>query len=243
MGKASRLKAAKRAASASVPGIRIRPAVGGDREAIDELLSAAHTRLNEYLAKGLTDPTRSTGFGWAIHNKNEFSHALQIGPEEAAYSLTTLLVAENDANEVVGCIYAGPAEHVMDTAMAQVPQEDRMRTAITAFLGLVKLHGISVRPDHRGQGIAAALLRKVVGSYTQAKRLLMYGQFKTTEELDDFYRGQGFQVPEAGTSLSTLTMFRPNDVVLAHEPGYRLFYRDLALPRDRSWERPAGVLR
>lgn len=243
MGKASRLKAAKRAASVSVPGIRIRPAVAGDREVIDELLSAAHTRLNGYTVQGLTDPTRSTGLGWAIHNKNEFARALQVGPEEAGYSLTTLLVAENDANEVVGCILAGPAEHVIETAMAQAPPEDRMRTAVAAFLGLVKLHGISVRPDHRGQGIAAALLRKVVGSYTQAKRLLMYGQFKTTEKLEDFYRSQGFQIPAAGTSLSTLTIFRPNDVMLAHEPGYRLFYRDLALPRDRSWEYQRGLKR
>ncbi|MCA4135481.1 GNAT family N-acetyltransferase [Arthrobacter sp. M4] len=226
-----------------MPGIRIRPAIAADQAVIDELLAAAHTRLNGYIVKGLTDPNRGTGFGWAIHNKNEFARALQTGPEEASYSLTTLLVAENDANEIVGCVHAGPAEHVMDTALAKVPQQDQMSTAIAAFLGLVKLHGISVRPDHRGRGIAAALLRQVIGSYTRAKRLLMYGQFKTTEDLSDFYRGQGFHVPTVGTSLSTRAIFQPNDVVLTHEPGYRLFYRDLALPRDTSWERSAGVRR
>nr|WP_284751502.1 GNAT family N-acetyltransferase [Arthrobacter sp. efr-133-R2A-120] len=108
-----------------------------------------------------------------------------------------LLVAENGSGEVVGCVHAGPAEHIMETAMQNAPDAE-IRAALAGFMFLTKLHGIAVRPDYRGRGVARALLQRVVEAYTRSGRDLLYGQYTATEDLGDFYRKQGFQVPGPG---------------------------------------------
>lgn len=108
--------------------------------------------------------------------------------------LELVLWAQNrQTGEVAGMLLASPSTSLM--------QEFPDAANEIAQL-VVKLRGVAVAPDERGQGLGRILVRRAIAEYRACDYAWMYGQFDADQpRLADFYRRLGYTVHPQGEDL------------------------------------------
>lgn len=121
----------------------------------------------------------------------------------------------------IGALHALPPASVLAQVMGKgVPAE----LATVGAFAVVKIRAVAVAESARGQGVAAALLKRCLQLYFQLGYFVAYGQFSNGSGLETYYARQGFQVLGDGEGLD----LGPNlglPFGIQAEPGERLFLR------------------
>ncbi|MEU8136536.1 GNAT family N-acetyltransferase [Streptodolium elevatio] len=185
---------------------RIRAAAPGEVPAIDALLHAAGTHLEAH------DALDAGQFGALVRTGLLDGTDAMFAEVEAAvrawdldrliHGMTTVLVAEDEAGDVVGAVVMLPPGQVCGPLAERGVWGQVLRLILTT----TKLRGIAVAEAARGRGIGTALLDQAVSLHQHLGAALVYGQFTAQDDLEAYYRTRGFDVlaPGAGFSLNPL---------------------------------------
>ncbi|WP_406717923.1 hypothetical protein OHA53_19845 [Streptomyces althioticus] len=151
--------------------------------------------------------------------------ALQA-PESSWGSVSTrlglLLVAVDDAGQVVGALLAHPpTSFLLNLAGRGLEQ----KYVLLGHIAIAKIKSLAVAEGNRHSGIGTALLRRCREVYWQCGYELLYGQFHSERELlPPFYSAADFEVLAEDDGVDLWVIFGQR-VVLTNESGERLFYR------------------
>lgn len=130
------------------------------------------------------------------------------------------LVAERDCR-VVGALYALPPGGFITSiieAGVDVPH------AVVVALAAIKIKAVAVGQEHRGAGIASALLAECARLYDQLGYHLLYGSFAVGSGLESFCAARGFHIVPVGEGIPMEVIIgRP--VRLSTEDHEQLFAR------------------
>jgi GNAT superfamily N-acetyltransferase len=74
--------------------------------------------------------------------------------------------------------------------------------AMAVSLFIAKVHGLAVAEHARGQGIAAALLKRTWQEYEHLGYVLLYGSYEADRDLGAFYSRCGWNVLGPGESFA-----------------------------------------
>ena len=113
------------------------------------------------------------------------------------------------------------------TVMQQIPQTaSRDDAVMMLLLGIRKITGLAVRPEHRRAGLGRLMLLQATTLAHRTGAIYVYGQTRTRDGLIDWYRRCGFKVlpPSEGLDLAWLI-----DMPFGIKPmlGEQLFVSDM----------------
>ncbi|MFC8898102.1 GNAT family N-acetyltransferase [Streptomyces cinereoruber] len=74
--------------------------------------------------------------------------------------------------------------------------------AMALSLFVAKIHGLAVAEHARGQGIAAALLKRAWQVHQQLGYMLLYGSYEADRDLAAFYTRAGYTAHAPGQTFS-----------------------------------------
>ncbi|MFE0875956.1 GNAT family N-acetyltransferase [Streptomyces smyrnaeus] len=74
--------------------------------------------------------------------------------------------------------------------------------ALTLGMAIAKIRGLAVADTTRGQGLAAALLKRAWQVYHQLDYFLLYGSYETDRDLNAFYARCGYTVLAPGEGFT-----------------------------------------
>ncbi|MCH7230277.1 GNAT family N-acetyltransferase [Glycomyces sp. L485] len=191
--------------------------MSGELPEEDNLAAIEAAEIGNNLFKGLAarDPFETL----ALALTTEAAAGNLVG---ALVKLSVVLVVVDRDRNLVGAAEAVPPGSII--AKATEAGVDRTH-ALLAALVLVKVRRLAVLPDHRGRGLATALLRCCTRLYFQLGYQLAYGQFDAdSAHLTDFYGANGFEVLPSEQAISLearLTL----PIHLGANRGEHLFYQ------------------
>ncbi|MFF3159484.1 GNAT family N-acetyltransferase [Streptomyces sp. NPDC057910] len=207
-------------------GGRVRLIRPGEEHAADALMRLAGVELDPYLERAIGDGsiahTLLTGLD---HNRDAYYEtALKacMRPQliEGMPSMSLVLVAEDEAGDVVGVLAGMPAATMLKEASNSGYKPEQL---VTLSLVIAKLQALAVAEHTRGQGLAGALLKRAWQIYQQLGFFLAYGQFDVGSGLEAFYGTHGFAVHTPGERLSLERINLP--MAINAGPGEQLFSR------------------
>jgi GNAT superfamily N-acetyltransferase len=116
---------------------------------------------------------------------------------------------------------------VRDLVGATPGMTEQMRGmhALMSMVAVAKIKALAVDPPARGQGIAAALLRRAVQLYRQLGFHILYGQFPEGSGLERFDARNGFQVLGQGEGAEVGLLLTGVPMTLRAGPRERMFQR------------------
>lgn len=186
-------------------GGRIRLIRPGEAEAADTLLRTAGVELDSYLRHSLDEGSLASALMTGLDGSRDAFYTAAITacakPQlvEGLPSLSLLLVAEDSAGEVVGILAGMPPATVLKMAL-DYGYTTEQSVALSLFIA--KIQGLAVAEHARGQGLAAALLKRAWQVYQQLGFMLAYSSFDTSRDLSAFYARQGYTVHAPGERMS-----------------------------------------
>lgn len=187
-------------------GARIRLARPQDAEAADALLATAGEgvqflpELRSAIENGSVASTMLDGLGGPKAYRHAASLAFTSQPMTEALATVCLpLVATDERDRTIGVLSATAPGTLMDMAMKSGFGTDK---AMALSLFVAKIHGLAVAEHARGQGIAAALLKRAWQVYQQLGYYMAYGSYETDRDLGAFYTRCGWTVHAPGEAFS-----------------------------------------
>jgi GNAT superfamily N-acetyltransferase len=190
---------------------RIRLTRGEDCDVVDTLLATAGVRLIPALRSAVEDGTAGASLLVGLGGNTKTFHRAAAGQiaghtmAEAMSSVSLTLTAADGRDQPVGALSVTAPGTIIEKAMKQ--GYDQIQ-ALTLALGLAKVHGLAVSEAARGQGIAAALLKRAWQVYEQLGYFLLYGSYEAERNLGGFYSRCGYTTfsPGEGFSLERIGM-------------------------------------
>ncbi|MEU3278666.1 GNAT family N-acetyltransferase [Streptomyces antibioticus] len=188
-------------------GIRIRLARGQDVEAANVLMATTGdgVRIIPVLAAAIEDGSASSamlaGLGGTGTNAYHDAAARTFTDRPMNEALTTVsltLVAADEQDRTVGVLSATAPGTLIDMAMNNGFTAEK---AMALSLFVAKIHGLAVAEDARGQGIAAALLKRAWQVHQQLGYMLLYGSYEADRGLAAFYTRAGYTVHAPGETF------------------------------------------
>ncbi|MGW7197340.1 GNAT family N-acetyltransferase [Streptomyces chryseus] len=172
---------------ASDAGIRIRTANSADGELLVELISLVDLQLRAEDVSAALAPMRHALFdtddGPLSNRRNHF------------------LIAEKRDGFPVGAITCGPAKWIFESNRAPKIMRHKLVRRIAT------VHGLSVRPEYRRQGIARALLHQAEETFRAAGYTAL--TLRHERNLTSFYQRLGY------TSCNRLSLTLPTGELLS----------------------------
>ncbi|GLW47613.1 hypothetical protein Stsp02_32750 [Streptomyces sp. NBRC 14336] len=107
---------------------------------------------------------------------------------EALTTVSMTLVATDETDRTIGVLSATAPGTLIDMAMNNGFTAEK---AMALSLFVAKIHGLAVAEQARGQGIAAALLKRTWQVHQQLGYRLLYGSYETDRDLAAFYTRAG----------------------------------------------------
>lgn len=189
-------------------GTRIHLARPEDAEAADALMATTgdQVRFVPVLRAAIEDGTAASTMlaGLGASNTKAYYDAAAVAftdrpMNEALTTVCLTLVATDEQDRIVGVLSATAPGTVIDMATNHgFPPAKAM--AVSLFVA--KVHGLAVAEHARGQGIAAALLKRTWQVHQQLGYLLLYGSYETDRDLGAFYSRNGYTVHAPGETFS-----------------------------------------
>ncbi|MFE2090705.1 GNAT family N-acetyltransferase [Streptomyces sp. NPDC059460] len=189
---------------------RIRLARAQDTAVADALLASAGVRIIPALRSAIEDGTAGSallaGLGGTTKTFYTAAAHMFVGHNNMAQSMSSLsltLIAADGQDHPVGTLCVTAPGTVIEKAMNYGYEPMR---ALTLGVAVAKVHGLAVAETARGQGLAAALLKRAWQVYAQLDYLLLYGSYETERDLGAFYARHGYTVlaPGEGFHLDRL---------------------------------------
>lgn len=189
-------------------GTRIHLARPKDAEAADALMATTGdgVRIMPVLRAAIEDGAAASAMlaGLGAGNTKAYYDAASVAftgrpMNEALTTVCLTLVATDEQHRTVGVLSATAPGTVIDMATNHgftVPK------AMAVSLFIAKVHGLAVAEHARGQGIAAAMLKRTGQVYQQLGYLLLYGSYEADRDLGAFYSRNGYTVHAPGESFS-----------------------------------------
>jgi GNAT superfamily N-acetyltransferase len=118
---------------------------------------------------------------------------------EALTTVSLTLTATDEQDRTVGVLSATAPGTVIDMA---TNHGYPLPKAMALSLFIAKVHGVAVAEHARGQGIAAALLKRTWQVYQQLGYFLLYGSYEADRNLGAFYSRHGYSVHGPGETFS-----------------------------------------
>ncbi|MFJ7497827.1 GNAT family N-acetyltransferase [Streptomyces sp. NPDC097727] len=183
-------------------GSHIRLARAQDTAEVDALLTTAGVRIIPALRSAIEAGTAgSVLLAGLSGTKNTFlSDAARTfagqNMAESMSSISLTLVAADGQGQPVGALSVTAPGTIIERAMDQAGY-DPLR-ALTLGLVIAKVHGLAVAEAARGQGLAAALLKRAWQVYAQLDYFMLYGSYETERNLGAFYTQHGYTVLAPG---------------------------------------------
>jgi GNAT superfamily N-acetyltransferase len=190
---------------AAPAGGRIRLIRPGEADAADTLLHTAGVELGPYLRRSLTKGSLASVLMAGLDGSRQafrtaaMTDCAKSTPAEALPSLSLALVTENENGEVVGVLTAMPSATLINMALDYGHTREQ---SVATSLVIAKIQGLAVAEHARGQGRAAALLKRTWQVYQQLGFQVVYGSFGTERALENFYVRQGYSVHAPGERLA-----------------------------------------
>ncbi|MEV0561473.1 GNAT family N-acetyltransferase [Dactylosporangium sp. NPDC050588] len=161
--------------------------------------------------------------------------------------VTLVLVAEHPARGVVGVVLANPPINVIhqltdQSRRAAVGRQQVTQILLSGTLGIARIRALAVAEEFRGRGVGGELLRRCWQLFDHAGYLIVYGQAPDTEQLERFYRSQGFDVLAPGAGWDPWVVFgvhadvrsdAEERVFIRHRPSDAERRRERAIPTPR----------
>ena len=137
-------------------------------------------------------------------------------------SYLVLVATHPDEADPVGVVTTNPPGSVMQQLMDTVPGKAGEQAVMMLLLGIKKLAGVAVQPEHRRTGLGRLLTLQAVDVAHRTRASHVYGQTRTQDHLVGWYQRCGFQVlpPGEGLDLSWLVDF---PFGISPMPGEQLF--------------------
>ncbi|MGP2436327.1 GNAT family N-acetyltransferase [Streptomyces sp. JW3] len=188
-------------------GTRIRLARGQDVEAANALMATTGdgVRIIPVLATAIEDGSASSamlaGLGAAGTNAYHDAAARTFTDRPMGEALTTVsltLVAADEQERTVGVLSATAPGTLIDMAMNNGFTAEK---AMALSLFVAKIHGLAVAGHARGQGVAAALLKRAWQVHQQLGCMLLYGSYEADRDLAAFYTRAGYTVHAPGETF------------------------------------------
>ncbi|WP_369265828.1 GNAT family N-acetyltransferase [Streptomyces harbinensis] len=184
---------------------RIRLARSEDTDAVDALLDTAGVQLIPALRDAIEDGTAAStllsgldGTTSTFFRTTARSFAEQ--PTAQAMSGVSLtLVAAGQEDQVLGVLSVTAPGTIIEKAIEQGYEVPK---ALTLGVAIAKVHGLAVADTARGQGIAAALLKRAWQVYEQLNYFVLYGSYENGRDLEAFYTRCGYTVLPAGEGFT-----------------------------------------
>ncbi|MEV0982369.1 GNAT family N-acetyltransferase [Streptomyces sp. NPDC049915] len=127
------------------------------------------------------------------------AHTFTDRPMHQALTTVSLTLGTADGQDrIVGVLSATAPGTLIDMAMSNgFTAEQAM--ALGPFVA--KIHGLAVAEHVRGQGIAAALLKRTWQVHQQLGYMLLYGSYRADRDLAAFYNRCGYTVHAPGETF------------------------------------------
>lgn len=188
-------------------GTRIRLARPKDAQAADALMATTGdgVRIIPVLRAAIEDGTAASTMlaGLGASNTKAYYDAAAIAftdrpMNEALTTVSLALVATDETDRSVGVLSATAPGTVIDMATNHGFSQAK---AMALSLFIAKVHGLAVAEHARGQGIAAALLKRAWQVHQQLGYLLLYGSYEADRDLSAFYSRNGYTVHAPGETF------------------------------------------
>lgn len=206
-------------------GTLLRLARPGEAERIAELAKTTGGPLDEWMHAAIENGTASSALLTALRTNpkalmDPAARCAVSGDPTPMTEMSLALVAERDAR-IVGALYALPPGGFIASVIEaglEIPQ------AMVIALAAIKVKAVAVEEQHRGAGIASALLTGCTRLYDQLGYHLLYGSFAIGSGLESFYSARGFQIVPVGQGIS-LEVIVGRPVALSTDSSEQLFAR------------------
>ncbi|MGW0844251.1 GNAT family N-acetyltransferase [Streptomyces sp. NPDC002787] len=187
-------------------GTRIGLARGQDVEAANALMATTGdgVRIIPILRAAIEDGSASSamlaGLGGGMKAYHDAAaHTFTDRPmNEALTTVSLTLVATDETDRTVGVLSATAPGTLIDMAMNNGYTAEK---AMALSMFVAKIHGLAVAEDARGQGIAAALLKRTWQVHQQLGYFLLYGSYEADRDLAAFYTRLGYTVHAPGETF------------------------------------------
>lgn len=196
-------------------GTRIRLARPKDAHAADALMatSGEGVRFMPVLRTAIEDGTAASAMlaGLGSSGTAAYYDAASVAftdrpMNEALTAVCLTLVAADEQDRTAGVLSATAPGTVIDMAMNSGHNAEK---AMALSMFIAKIHGLAVAEPTRGQGIAAALLKRAWQIYQQLGYYLLYGSYETDRDLGAFYSRCGYTVHAPGEAFSLTRLALP----------------------------------
>ncbi|MFJ9900516.1 GNAT family N-acetyltransferase [Streptomyces sp. NPDC091280] len=187
-------------------GTLIRLARPQDADAADTLLATSGDGVEflPQLRTAIEDGAVASTLLAGLAGPKAYRHAASISftSQPMTEALTTVclpLVATDETDRTIAALSATAPGTLIDMAMKNGYGLDR---AMALSLFVAKIHGLAVTEHARGQGIAAALLKRTWQVYRQLGYYVVYGSYEADRDLATFYSRCGWTVHAPGEPFS-----------------------------------------
>jgi len=211
-------------------GSRVRLARPAEASEVDRLLKLTGEAMDPAMVEAIATDVIAFGIRSALAERGSPTEPLRTflvrgltsGESTSVMAgLSTVLVAEDRAGDVIGALFALPPAGVIAAGVeGGVPPMIAMSAALT----VVKIKGVAVAERVQGRGHGAELLKRAWQLYLHLDYYLAYGQFKVGTGLERYYPRRGFEVLAEGEGVSLQERLGV-PLGIRPEPGERLFAR------------------
>lgn len=208
---------------------RIRLARPGEADIVRTLLADTGTAMDDDHLASIDSGIISAGLLPSLTAKEPFEPLSQTLASDASagelvtgvLKLSAVLVATTHNDEVVAALDAHPPASLLPKA---IDAGINKHHALLSVLVIIKIAGVAVAPDHRGNYLGTKLLKRCTQLYFQLGYQLAYGQFDTARNLGSFYTDRGFTLLDSRESISLeerLTL----PITIGADTGEQMFYK------------------
>lgn len=184
---------------------RFRLSRPGDEGALNDLVPLSGIAVEQQLADAVAEGVAGRLVLDSLDDPRGRTGALArlVQTPDFMLAAATVMMAVDRHDAPVGvCVSIAPGNVLSTINQAGLGQ----RACLSALLALVKVPALAVHPLHRGYGLGRVLLQQTARLQHGLGVVVVFGQFRSEEQLGPFYKKAGFTVlpPEEPLDLRFL---------------------------------------